>query len=80
MPWWRQPMIWCLRSAVRGFILPRRGLDLIFTRQEARAILVRYETHIRAFGYGLIDLHRRPSVITVNPTESFEPVLMRQKE
>jgi hypothetical protein len=80
MPSRRQRMISRLRGAARGFILPRWGVDFIFTRQEARAILVRYEARIWAFGYSLIDLHRRPGTITVKPTESFEPVLMRQKE
>jgi hypothetical protein len=70
MPSWRLPMVWRLRGAAREFIVSRSGIDLIFTRREARAILVRYETHIQAFGYSLIDLHRRPGTITVNRMES----------
>jgi hypothetical protein len=62
-----------LRSAVRKYLLLRQGTDLISMRHDARAILARFEPQVRAFGYSLVDLSKRPAIVCVNTLELCEP-------
>jgi LPS sulfotransferase NodH len=71
-----QRLVWRLRGAARRHLLLNQGLDVIFTRQEARAILARHEQPTQAFGYSLVDLNRYPASLTVNPLALLAPVLV----
>ena len=67
-------LFWFIRGRARHYLLLRRGLDFLATPNEARAILARFETQVREFGYSLADLNRHPASVSSSPAPVHDDV------
>jgi hypothetical protein len=73
-PSWMRRLFWFVRGRARHYLLLRRGFDFLATMPEARAILARFDTQTREFGYSLADLGRYPANVVTIPAPIHDEV------